>query len=60
MFRIHFITGNTMEKVSFGVIRICLQKSNPCLKKMYYYSEFANNNKKIAQNVGNYTFSIAA
>ena len=33
MFRTHFATGNTMEKISFGVTRICLQKSNPCLKK---------------------------
>ena len=33
IFRTHFITGNTVEKIGFGVTAICSQKSNPCLKR---------------------------
>ena len=46
MFRTHVIAGNTMEKISFVVIQICLQKSNPCPKRFIITLNLLTTTKK--------------
>ena len=47
MFRTHFISGNTVEKISFGVTRICSQKSNPYLKRFISTLNLLTTTKKL-------------
>ena len=45
MFPTHFITGNTVEKSFFRRFSNMLTKIESSSKKIYYYTEFANNKK---------------
>ena len=46
MFQTRFITGNTVEKSFYRLHLNMLTKIKSLSKKIYYYSEYANNNKK--------------
>ena len=48
MFLTDFIAGNTVEKNSFQRYLNKLTKIKSLSKKIYYYSDFPNNKKKLA------------
>ena len=47
MFQTHFISGNTEEKNFFRCYTNMLAKNKSLSKKMYYYSELANNKENL-------------
>ena len=60
MFQTRFITGNTVEKSFNRRYLNMLTKIKSLSKKIYYYPEYANNNKKNVHKTWEIMHSVLA